>query len=98
MARRIDPNHLAKLTNVVLSPAEADKLTEQFGATLDTISTLNELDTTGIEATPQVTNLHNVFRDDVIDTSRMFTQTQALANASKSYQGFFVVQAVINET
>jgi aspartyl/glutamyl-tRNA(Asn/Gln) amidotransferase C subunit len=98
MGKKIDPRHLAKLTNISLSDAESTTLTQQFSDTLNTISTLNELNTANIKATPQVTNLHNVFRDDIIDTSRMFTQTQALANATKTHQGYFVVEAVINET
>lgn len=98
MAKTIDPKHLAKLTNIPLTDTEADTLSQQFTATLDTISTLNELDTQDIEATPQVTNLTNVYRDDVVDLSRTFTQTQALQNAKHTHNGYFVVKAVINET
>lgn len=98
MAKKIDPNHLAKLTNVTLLPDEAATLADQFSSTLDTISTLNQLDTTNIEATPQVTDLYNVYRDDVVDTSRTFSQSQALAGAPKTHNGYFVVGAVINET
>lgn len=98
MGKKIDPQHLAKLTNVTLTDSESATLAQQFTATLETISTLNQLDTSEIEATPQVTNLNNVLREDVVDTSRTFTQTQALANAPKTHQGYFVVEAVINET
>lgn len=98
MAKTIDPQQLAKLANITLTPAEADKLAAQFAATLDTISTLNELDTTQIEATPQVTSLANVFREDKVDLSRTFTQQQALSNAKRSHQGYFVIEAVIHET
>lgn len=98
MAKTIDPKHLAKLTNIPLTDQEAKTLTQQFSATLDTISTLNELDTQSIEATPQVTNLTNVYRDDVIDLTRTFSQEQALQNAKKTHNGYFVVEAVVNET
>jgi aspartyl/glutamyl-tRNA(Asn/Gln) amidotransferase C subunit len=98
MGKKIDPNHLAKLTNITLSPSEAATLADQFASTLDTISTLSELNTANIEATPQVTNLHNVTREDVIDPERIFTQDQALLNAKHSHHGYFLVEAVVNET
>ena len=98
MAKTIDPAVLAQLTNVPLTEAEAAKMSRQFAATLETISTLNELDAQNIEATPQVTELQNVYREDVIDPSRTFTRDQALQNAAKTYQGYFVVKAVINES
>lgn len=98
MAKSTDPNVLAKLTNVPLTPKEVTILDDQFNSTLDTISTLNELDTQNIEATPQVTDLNNVYREDVIDSTRTFTQKQALSNATKTHNGYFVVEAVINES
>jgi aspartyl/glutamyl-tRNA(Asn/Gln) amidotransferase C subunit len=98
MGKKIDPRHLAKLTNITLSDEEAATLSKQFASTLETISTLNQLDISHSEATPQVTKLRNVFREDIIDTSRTFTQEQALANAPKTHQGYFLVEAVINET
>ncbi len=93
----IDPAHLAKLTNVPLSPPEINTLANNFAATLETISTLNELDTTKVDATPQVIDLKNVFRPDIIDQSHSFTQAEALANSKHTHQGYFVVKAVINE-
>lgn len=90
----IDINHLAKLTNVVVTPDEAAKLTTQFEATFKTIDTLKELDTSHLKTTPQVTGLTNVLRDDVINTHRMFTQEAALTLAPKSAKGYFVVKSV----
>lgn len=97
MSKTIDPAHLAKLTNIPLTPAEAIKLSSQFSATLETISVLNELNTEHIEATPQVTNLHNVYRNDEINQEYMFTQKEALAGAPATHQGYIVVKAVFDE-
>jgi aspartyl-tRNA(Asn)/glutamyl-tRNA(Gln) amidotransferase subunit C len=97
MSKTVNVSHLAKLTNIPVNDAEIAKFSSQFSATLDTIKTLEELPTQHVEATPQVTNLENVFRDDVIDTSRTFSQQEALQNAKTSHNGYFVVPAVIHE-
>ena len=98
MSKTIDVSHLAKLINVPVTEEEVAVFSMQFDSTLKTIATLDELNTKNIQATPQVTDLKNIYRDDVIDTSRMFTQKEALANATKSYKGFFVVPAVLHES
>lgn len=97
MSSTVNVAHIAKLTNVPVSPTEADKFAAQFESTLNTIAVLNELDTATVEATPQVTNLQNVYREDVIDTSRMFTPNEAVANAPHTANGYFVVEAVLHE-
>jgi len=98
MSKTIDVAHLAKLVNVPITDGEVAVFASQFDSTLNTIATLEELDTTNIEATPQVTGLSNIFREDEIDTSRMFTQQQALANCSNTHNGYFLVPAVLHET
>jgi aspartyl-tRNA(Asn)/glutamyl-tRNA(Gln) amidotransferase subunit C len=92
----IDVAHLATLTNLQVTEAEVQKLTSQFGTTLETIATLSELQTAGIVPTAQVTGLVNVTREDQIDTQRMFTQDQALANAHQTHHGYIVVPAILN--
>lgn len=98
MSKTVNVAHLAKLTNLPITDEEVAKFSSQFEATLDTIEKLEELDTSKIEATPQVTDLQNIYREDEVDESRMFTQSQALANAKHVHNGYFVVEAVINET
>lgn len=98
MKKIVNVAHLAKLTNIPISDAEVTNFETQFGTTLDTIATLEELDTDTVIATPQVTNLKNIFRDDVIDLTRQFTRDQALSNTTNSYQGYFVVPKVLHET
>ena len=98
MSKTIDVTHLAKLINVPVSDEEVAVFASQFNSILKTIATLEELDTTHIEATPQVTHLQNIYRQDEIEVSRMFSQKEALANASHTYKGFFVVPAVLHET
>jgi len=90
----IDVKHLARLAKMKVSPAEAKKLSKGFKETLKTVSLLNKLDTSNIQSTFQVTGLKNVFRADKIDKSRTLSQKQALSNAKKTYQGYFVVPAI----
>lgn len=92
-----DIHHIAKLANVPLTPEQAGELTEQVGVTVEYVSHLASLDTSGVTETSQVTGMENVFREDVVDESRMFTQEEALANASRTHQGFFVVDRVLEE-
>ena len=70
----MDIKHVAKLANLTLKPGEEEKLQKQFEQTLETIAVINELDTSQIEPTSQVTGLKNVTRPDKIDTSRLIPQ------------------------
>ncbi len=88
-------HHIAQLANIPISSDEEAKLAGQFEETIEVVAHLSELDTANVEPTSQVTGLENVLRDDVVDTSRMFSQDQALANASKKADGYFVVPQVI---
>ena len=62
-----------------------------------TIQSLQSIDVTGVEPTHQVTGLENVVRDDKVQPEYTFTQQQALANASKQIDGFFVVPQILNK-
>lgn len=97
MSNTVNVAKLATLTNIPVTDEEAAKFSSQFEATLHTINMLQELNTQDVAITPQVTNLQNVFRDDALDQNRLFTQQQALANAKRTHNGYFVVSAVINE-
>jgi len=56
---------------------------------------LNELDTTNVEPTAQVTGLENVLRDDVVRPS--LPRELVLANAPLPEDGCFRVQAVFDD-
>jgi aspartyl-tRNA(Asn)/glutamyl-tRNA(Gln) amidotransferase subunit C len=91
---KINVKHVAKLANLILAPGEEEKFAGQFADTLTTVGLINELDTSQIGITTQVTGLENITREDAVDSSRMLTQEQALSNASKTYNGYFVVPAI----
>jgi len=64
---REDVQHLAQLSSLALSDQEVDNLRKDIAGILDYVDQLQELDTTGVDPTYQVTDLENVWRDDVID-------------------------------
>lgn len=93
----VDPTlvaHIATLANLPAARPQDAFFVSSLGAMIDLISTAGSMDTANVEETSQVTGLENVFREDVIDTNRMFTQEEALANAKNRHKGYFVVPSV----
>ncbi len=93
---KVNVAHLAKLVNMPLKPGEVKKLQAGFESTLKAVDKLKELKVSKTKSTFQVTNLTNVWREDKLQPERQLTQKQALSNAKKTYQGYFVVARVIN--
>ncbi len=61
--------HIAKLARLSLTSKEIDKMTTELSAILAYVDMLNEVDTSNVEPTAQVTGLTNALRDDVVITS-----------------------------
>ncbi|MBP7740999.1 Asp-tRNA(Asn)/Glu-tRNA(Gln) amidotransferase subunit GatC [Candidatus Woesebacteria bacterium] len=89
--------HIATLASIPISTSEEEKLRHAFEETLDVISELQSVDVTGVEPTHQVTGLENILREDKINEKNMFSQKDALKNAKKTYNGYFVVPRIIDE-
>jgi len=82
-----DVQHLAQLSSLQLDDAEATALQGDLQNILGYIEQLSELDTTGVEPTYQVTDLENVWRDDVVDTYGIEKESLiGLAPASEANQ------------
>lgn len=62
-----DVHHLARLSSLQLDDNEAEALRVDLENILGYIEQLSELDTSGVEPTYQVTDLANVWREDVVD-------------------------------
>jgi aspartyl-tRNA(Asn)/glutamyl-tRNA(Gln) amidotransferase subunit C len=88
-----DVEHVAALARLGLSEDEKTRLSQQLSSILDHISVLNQLDTDHIPPTAQVIEVANVLRDDDIRPS--LPREAILANAPRSVDGFFAVQAVL---
>jgi aspartyl-tRNA(Asn)/glutamyl-tRNA(Gln) amidotransferase subunit C len=92
-----DVSHIANLAKIPVTEEEKKKLAVGFNTTMKIVDTLFSVDVKGIQPTSQVTGLSNVFRDDVIDKSRMFTQDEALRNAPRKHNGYFEVDQILED-
>lgn len=86
----ISSSKIAKLANIPLKNDEEELFSQQLTSILDLVSKLQKIETKNVIPTSQVTGLINIFREDEIDESRILTQEQALSNAKKTYNGYFV--------
>lgn len=91
---KFDVNHVAKLANLTLTEEEKAKFEKQLEETVTYVEELSEVDTSGVEATSQVTGLENITREDEITPS--LTQDQALSNAKSTHKGFFRVKGILS--
>lgn len=91
--------HIAKLSELNLSESELSLFSEQLSETLDYIGLLDKLEgkIKSLDATYQITNLSNVYREDKIDFSRILKREEALSNAKETYNGYFVVPGIFDE-
>ncbi len=58
--------HIAKLARLTVSDAEVEKFTKELSAILDYVGMLQEVDTSTVEPTAQVTGQIHSLRTDVI--------------------------------
>ena len=84
--------HIARLAQLELSPKELEKLRKQLVEILDYAKKLNELNTSKIEPTSQVTGLENVFREDKPAPS--LSQKEVLSNAPERRHDYFKAKGV----
>jgi len=84
--------HIAKLANLTLTEKEVKKFQKDLSDILAYIDLLNELDTSKVKPTFQVTGLKNVVRED--KEIRGLSQKEALAGTKAKYQGYFKVKAI----
>ncbi len=88
--------HIAQLANIPISEEESNQIAQDFSETLQVVDQLKKADVSQVEITHQVTGFKNVFREDIVKEEQSFTQKEALANAKKTYQGYFVVPYVLH--
>lgn len=97
---KIDKNLVEKISHLAQIPVnneEKEELAKGFSKTIEVVDSLFKVDVSGIEPIHQVTSLENVFRDDEVDEERMFSQDEALSSAKNKYNGYFVVDQILEE-
>ncbi|HEU4367654.1 MAG TPA: Asp-tRNA(Asn)/Glu-tRNA(Gln) amidotransferase subunit GatC [Methylomirabilota bacterium] len=95
MISREDVQHVARLSRLALSDAEAERMREELSGILAYIDTLRALDTAAVEPTSHAVPVVNVLRDD--DTRPGLTQDEALANAPDRRDALFRVPRIIED-
>ncbi len=87
-------SHIAKLSKLVINPDEKF-IKDQLSQAADYIEVLKEINTNTVAPTYQVNHKKNVLRDDIVTPS--FSQEEALSQAPKSSNGYFVTSATIKK-
>lgn len=90
-----DVDHVAALARLGISAEERARFATQLSGILEHFRALQALDTENISPTAQVLDLRSVMRDDVARPP--LAHQHAMANAPREEDGFFRVQAVLEE-
>lgn len=93
----MDVVKLAKLAKLKVDKKEGAYFQKQFDETLKIIEEFNKIDTSKTPQTYIVTGTQNVLREDKIDSTKVLTQEEALSNAKRTHNGFFMVDAILDE-
>lgn len=84
---------VADLARLSLTEQEETRYAETISAVLEYMTILNEVDTTGVEITAQVTGLENVVREDVVvqsvDPARLMKRMPQVQNNELVVPGVF---------
>lgn len=88
-----DVNYVAKLARLRFSEEELQATAQKFGAILNYMGQLNEIDTAGVAPTTHVLQLENVFREDLL--SPCLSRGEALSNAPVNEDGYFKVPKIL---
>ena len=95
MASRVtkeDVKRIALLCRLKVTEEEISLFSKLFTETLKYMDMLNELDTTGVAETYQVTGLTNIFQKS--DQKTTLSKEEALSNAGEVVDGYFATKAV----
>jgi aspartyl-tRNA(Asn)/glutamyl-tRNA(Gln) amidotransferase subunit C len=88
-----DIEKLSELVKLPVSDEEKTKLSGMLSQTTEYMDMLNELDTSKVEPTYQVTGLVNVFQME--DLYQTLTPEEVLQNAKKTKEGMIGTSAVL---
>lgn len=86
---------LARIAKLTLTPEEKEKISAQVSEAIEAVEVLSELDGQSIQPLEQPTNLRNITREDKVEPS--LSQKEALSNAKRTYQGYFVTDAILDK-
>jgi len=85
--------YVAELARLKFSESEIEAFAEQFQGILSYIQTIEELDLEGVEPLTNITEMSNIFREDIVIPS--LSLEDVLLNAPKHNESFFKVPKVL---
>ena len=85
--------HVAALARLEMDEQELDSYGRDLTDILGYVAKLNEIDTSGVEATAHMVSMDTPFRDDALGES--FSHEQSLKNAPRREGFYFQVPQVI---
>ena len=88
-----DIEKLSELVKLPVSEVEKEDLSGMLSQTTLYMDMLNEIDTSSVEATYQVTGLQNVYQDETLN--KTLTQEEVLQNAKIKKDGMIGTSAVL---
>jgi aspartyl-tRNA(Asn)/glutamyl-tRNA(Gln) amidotransferase subunit C len=91
---REDVLKLAALSKLRLSDDEIEKMRVELSEILNYVEVLDQIDTTGLEPTYQVSGLKNIYREDETKDYG-YTPVDLLKNAPEIQDGQFKVKRVL---
>ncbi|MGB3023420.1 MAG: Asp-tRNA(Asn)/Glu-tRNA(Gln) amidotransferase subunit GatC [Candidatus Saccharimonadales bacterium] len=90
-----DVKRLAQLSALAINDDQAESLRKQLEEILGYVAQLDEVDTTGVGPTYQVTDLENVTRPDILETNHCLSRDELLKNAPDTLDGHVKVRRVL---
>jgi aspartyl-tRNA(Asn)/glutamyl-tRNA(Gln) amidotransferase subunit C len=88
-----DIEKLSELVKLPVTEIEKESLSGMLSQTTLYMDMLNELDTSNVDATYQVTGLQNVYQDETLN--KTLTQEEVLENAKITKDGMVGTSAVL---
>ena len=88
-----DIEKLSELVKLPVTEIEKESLSGMLSQTTLYMDMLNELDTSNVDATYQVTGLQNVYQDETLN--KTLTQEEVLQNAKIQKDGMIGTSAVL---
>jgi len=92
-----DLNHIAKLSNLPLRDGEDEVFSQLLSDTISYVKVLEELDTSNVNETYQVTGLVNVYQKEDENVATL-SQEDALKNANSVEKGLMVTKGVFDRS
>lgn len=96
MITRDEVLHIAKLAKLKLSEDEVELFQEQLGRILEYFKQLEKLDTEHVPPMKHILGMHTVLRPD--EPRPSVSAEEALKNAPKRRDNYFVVPKVVEKT